>query len=156
MQIEAGSILQGKVSGIVQFGAFVEFEDGKSGLVHISEVSDEYVEDVSKHLKVGQEVKVKVLSVDQKGKISLSIKRAAEKKEFAKDKKERKKYFRKKPEPVDFSKPPEEFDFSFGKSMEGLSFEDKLLKFKHDSDEKIQDLKRSNDSKRSGGYKRSY
>lgn len=156
MQIEAGSILQGKVSGIAPFGAFVEFEEGKSGLVHISEVSDEYVEDVSKHLKVGQEVKVKVLAVDPKGKISLSIKRAAEKKEFAKEKKERKKHFRKKPEPVDFSKPPEEFDFSFGKSTEGLSFEDKLLKFKHDSDEKIQDLKRSNDNKRSGGYKRSY
>lgn len=155
MQIEAGSILQGKVSGIAPFGAFVEFEEGKSGLVHISEVSDEYVDDVSKHLKVGQEVKVKVLSVDEKGKISLSVKKAVDKKD-APEKKEKKKHFRKKAAPVDFSKPPEEFDFNFEKSMEGLSFEDKLMKFKHDSDEKIQDLKRSNDSKRSGGYKRTY
>ncbi len=154
MQIEAGSILQGKVSGIAPFGAFVEFEEGKSGLVHISEVSDEYVDDVNKHLKVGQEVKVKVLSVDPQGKISLSIKKAADKKD--KENKEKRRHFRKKAEPVDFSKPPEEFDFGSGKNMEGLSFEDKLMKFKHESEEKIQDLKRSTEGKRSGGYKRAY
>ena len=89
MQIETGTILQGKVSGLAPFGAFVELEDGKSGLVHISEVSGEYVEDVSKHLKVGQEVKVKVLGIDEKGKISLSIKRASE--SFQKKKKVQKK-----------------------------------------------------------------
>lgn len=154
MQIEAGSILQGKVSGIAPFGAFVEFEEGKSGLVHISEVSDEYVDDVNKHLKVGQEVKVKVLSVDPQGKISLSIKKAADKKD--KENKEKRRHFRKTAEPVDFSKPPEEFDFGSGKNMEGLSFEDKLMKFKHESEEKIQDLKRSTEGKRSGGYKRAY
>ena len=75
MQIEEGSVIRGKVSGIAPFGAFVELEGGKTGLVHISEVSSEYVEDISKHLTIGQSVKVKVMSVDEKGKISLSIKR---------------------------------------------------------------------------------
>ena len=64
MQMQTGSILQAKVSGLAPFGAFVELENGKSGLVHISEVSDEYVEDVSKHLKIGQDVKVMVMFID--------------------------------------------------------------------------------------------
>lgn len=150
MQMQAGSILQGKVSGLAPFGAFVELEKGKSGLVHISEVSDEYVEDVSKHLKIGQEVKVKVLSVDPQGKISLSIKKASENSQ-------KKKRAAKKTESGIGSNAPEEFDFSAKRrEMESMSFEDKLLKFKHDSEEKIQDLKRSAEGKRSGGYKRTY
>lgn len=151
MQLEAGSILQGKISGLAPFGAFVELEKGKSGLVHISEVSDEYVDDVSKHLKVGQEVKVKVLSIDEQGKISLSIKKASEnsEKKKIKDKK-------KESQKVGF-KAPEEFEFgSSKKDKESMSFEDMLLKFKHESEEKIQDLKRNTEGKRNGGYKRSY
>lgn len=150
MQMQTGSILQGKVSGLAPFGAFVELEKGKSGLVHISEVSDEYVEDVSKHLKVGQEVKVKVLSVDPQGKISLSIKRAT-------DTPKKKNHVQKKAESSIGTNPPEEFDFDRKKrELESMSFEDKLLKFKHDSEEKFQDLKRSAEGKRSGGYKRTY
>lgn len=150
MQMQTGSILQGKVSGLAPFGAFVEIEKGVSGLVHISEVSEEYVEDVSKHLKIGQEVKVKVLSVDPQGKISLSIKKASET-----PKKSRR--VQKKNETSVGNNPPEEFDFSAKrKEMESMSFEDKLLRFKHESEEKIQDLKRSAEGKRSGGYKRTY
>lgn len=150
MQIETGSILQGKISGLTPFGAFVELEKGKSGLVHISEVSDEYVEDVSKHLKVGQEVKVMILSIDPQGKISLSIKKASN--NFQK-----KKRFQKTSESSIGTNPPEEFDFGAKKrEIESMSFEDKLLKFKRDSEEKIQDLKRSAEGKRSGGYKRTY
>ena len=149
MQMQSGSILQGKVSGIAPFGAFIELEEGKSGLVHISEVSDEYVDDVSKHLKVGQEVKVKVLSVDEQGKISLSIKRAAEKVQ--------KKNSVKKTGVSSPTAPPEEFYFESKKKDAGaMSFEDMLLKFKHDSEEKIQDLKRNTEGKRNGGYKRAY
>jgi len=59
MQIEEGSILRGKVTGIAPFGAFVELEGGKTGLVHISEVSTEYVDDINKHLSAGQSVKVR-------------------------------------------------------------------------------------------------
>ncbi|MBQ2890739.1 MAG: S1 RNA-binding domain-containing protein, partial [Clostridia bacterium] len=75
MQLEIGSIQNGKVTGVVAFGAFVELPDGQTGLVHISEVASEFVDDVSKFLKVGQEVKVKVVSVEN-GKIGLSIKKA--------------------------------------------------------------------------------
>lgn len=154
MQIEVGSILQGKVTGIAPFGAFVELEGGKTGLVHISEVSSEYVEDISKHLTVGQEVKVRVMTVDPGGKISLSVKRAVEGNENGR-KKHREP--RKSGSSGIGSRPPEVFEFSHKrKEMEELSFEDKLLKFKQDSDEKIQDLKRNTEGKRSGGYRRAY
>ncbi|EGQ4344685.1 S1 domain-containing RNA-binding protein [Staphylococcus delphini] len=78
MSIEVGSKLKGKVTGIKKFGAFVELPEGKSGLVHISEVADNYVENVEDHLTVGDEVEVKVLSIADDGKISLSIKKAKE------------------------------------------------------------------------------
>ena len=77
MQIEVGSILEGKVTGIIKFGAFVELPEGKSGMVHISEISNTYVENVSDFLQEGQTVKVKVLAINENGKISLSIKKAA-------------------------------------------------------------------------------
>lgn len=78
MSIEVGSKLKGKVTGVKNFGAFVELPEGKSGLVHISEVADSYVENVADHLKVGDEVEVKVLTIGDDGKISLSIKKAKE------------------------------------------------------------------------------
>src|SRR5690625_1588008 len=76
MSIEVGSKLQGKVTGITNFGAFVELPGGKTGLVHISEVADNYVKDINNHLSVGDEVTVKVLNVENDGKIGLSIKKA--------------------------------------------------------------------------------
>lgn len=76
MDWQVGDILEGKVSGITKFGAFVVLPDGKSGLVHISEVANAFVSDVSEHVQVGQQVKVKLLSVTPEGKINLSIKRA--------------------------------------------------------------------------------
>jgi len=69
-----GSILDGKVTGITKFGAFVSLPGGKSGLVHISEIAYSYVNEVSEHLKEGQEVKVKVIGIDQANRINLSIK----------------------------------------------------------------------------------
>lgn len=75
MSIEVGNKLKGKITGIKKFGAFVELPEGKSGLVHISEVADNYVENVEDHLSVGDEVEVKVLSIADDGKISLSIKK---------------------------------------------------------------------------------
>ena len=76
MDWQVGEILEGKVSGITKFGAFVALPGGKSGLVHISEVANAFVSDVSEHVQVGQTVKVKLLSVTPEGKINLSIKRA--------------------------------------------------------------------------------
>ena len=61
MSIEVGSKLQGKVTGITNFGAFVELPEGLTGLVHISEVADNYVKDINDHLKVGDQVEVKLL-----------------------------------------------------------------------------------------------
>ena len=78
MELAVGQVLEGTVTGITKFGAFVSLEGGKSGLVHISEVANAYVSDVHDHVEIGQKVKVKVLSLGEAGKINLSIKRAQE------------------------------------------------------------------------------
>ena len=76
MEFGVGSVLEGKVTGITKFGAFVSLPEGRSGLVHISEIAYTYVNDVKDHLKEGQEVKVKVIGIDDSGRINLSIKKA--------------------------------------------------------------------------------
>ena len=76
--IEKGSIQEGKVTGIMSFGAFVALPGGKSGLVHISEIASTFVRDVHDHLQVGQIVKVKVIDINEQGKINLSIKQLEE------------------------------------------------------------------------------
>lgn len=141
MLVEVGKVVEGKVTGIAGFGAFIQLPDGKTGLVHISEVAVEYVKDIKNHLKENQMVKVKVLSVDNDGRVSLSIKKALASESG-------------KPSPTS-SRPPADIDWSRKNHFDNLSFEDKLLKFKQDSDERMQDLKRNIESKRSGGYKRS-
>lgn len=158
MQIEVGSIVEGKVTGIAAFGAFVELENGKTGLVHISEIASEYVSDIHQRLKEGQRVKVKVIGTD-KGKISLSIKQAESTSPAAKKDDRRtqrpKRHESRTRNSYDPKQPPEEFEFVRKRSGD-MSFDDMLQKFKQDSDEKFQDLKRSNEGKRSGGYKRAY
>lgn len=145
MSLEVGSIVEGKVSKIMPFGAFVSLPEKKSGLVHISEVARDYVENIAEHLSEGDTVKVKVIKIDDSGKISLSIKQALEPK-----KRTEKKGGAKKPAgPVR----PADIDWGAPRGAE-MSFEDKLSRFKQDSDERMQALKRSNDSKRSGGYRR--
>ena len=74
MEFGVGSILDGKVTGITKFGAFVALPEGRSGLVHISEIAYSYVNEVSDYLQEGQEVKVKVIGIDQSNRINLSIK----------------------------------------------------------------------------------
>jgi S1 RNA binding domain protein len=137
MLVELGEVIEGKVSGITNFGAFIQLPEGKTGLVHISEVAEEYVKDINAHLKEHQVVKVKVISVDNNGKISLSIKKALE------------------PKSIRRSSKPMDVDWNRGAS-DNLSFEDRLSKFLKDSDEKFHDLKKSFESKRgSGGYRKS-
>ena len=143
MAIEVGSVVEGKIVNVMPFGAFVALPEDKTGLVHISEVSSEYVEDINLVIKRGDVVKVKVIKIDDAGKISLSIKKAEEKKR-------EKKREEKPSKPVSIR--PADIDWS--RKDDDLSFEDKLSKFKQDSDEKMLSLKRSNESKRSGGYKR--
>ena len=75
MEYEVGTVLEGKVTSITKFGAFVALEGGKSGLVHISEIANTYVNDVHDFLQEGQTVKVKLLAIKD-GKLDLSIKKA--------------------------------------------------------------------------------
>jgi S1 RNA binding domain protein len=133
MTLQVGSILEGTVINITNFGAFVDVS-GKTGLVHISEISDVYVKDIRKHLKEQDKVKVKVIAIDDDGKISLSIRQANVVKKSSK---------------------PAEIDWDYEKRKgTGASFEDRLSKFLKDSEERIQDIKKNQDSKRSGGYSR--
>ena len=76
MELEIGSIVEGKVTGITKFGAFVLLPGGQSGLVHISEIANAFVSDVNDYLHMGDMVKVKILSINEAGKINLSIKQA--------------------------------------------------------------------------------
>lgn len=77
MEFGVGSILEGKVTGITKFGAFVSLPGGKSGLVHISEIAYSYVSDINEFLSDGQQVTVKVIGIDANNRINLSIKQAA-------------------------------------------------------------------------------
>lgn len=135
MSLEVGKIIDGKVTGVTNFGAFVDIGGGKKGLVHISEVAREYVENIGDYVKEGDSVKVMVVSVEPSGKISLSIKKALEIEA------------KKKPQ----STKPAVFDWP--QKEENLSFEDKMLKFKQISDERMHDIKRNVESKR-GGYRK--
>lgn len=78
MALEVGQIVEGKVTGITKFGAFVELSEGVTGLVHISEVADSYVKDVREYLNYNDVVKVKVIAISEDGKISLSIRKLKE------------------------------------------------------------------------------
>ncbi len=137
MQLEVGAIVEGKVTGITKFGAFVELPEKKTGMVHISEVASTFVKEIRDFLTEGQEVKVKVLSIGDDGKISLSIKKA-------------------QPPVPRQSAPrrgvsagrPGDFEWqSSSSSRGGESFEDMMSRFKAASDEKISDLKRTMDNK---------
>lgn len=78
MELTVGTILEGKVKSITKFGAFVLLPENRTGMVHISEVSNTYVNDIREHLTEGQTVRVKIIAIDDAGKISLSVKRAQE------------------------------------------------------------------------------
>lgn len=151
MQIEEGAIVTGKVTGLTDFGAFVELEDGKTGMIHISEVAPNYVKDIKEHLKVGQEVKSKVISVSREGKISLSIKKLTEapKEQNVQQRPQRPRTERRSSPPVWNGQKS-----SAPTSGEKQSFEDMMARFKQVSDEKMTDLKRSDSKRGSVGYSR--
>lgn len=155
MQLEEGKIVSGKVTGVTNFGAFVELEGGVTGLVHISEVSTSYVKDINDHIKVGDVVDVKILPPDKKGKIGLSIKQVMQERNITPEKPrfEKKQKSAPKLPQTDLHAQPAEFDW-FKKDDGDLSFEDKLNKFKQASDEKMHDIKRNMESKRGSGKSR--
>ncbi|MDR1466812.1 MAG: S1 RNA-binding domain-containing protein [Oscillospiraceae bacterium] len=160
MQLEIGSIIDGKVTGITNFGAFVELSGGETGMVHISEVAVRFVNHIKDFLSEGQEVKVKVIGILENGKISLSIKQVEEKNNDTRH-------------PVKFEHNSKNLNYQrnprrtndgtwqnsakkrFGRKQDSgpISFEDMLSKFKQTSEEKISDLKKVTASKY-GGSKR--
>ena len=159
MAIEVGIKLEGKVTGITHFGAFVELPEGGTGLVHISEVADNYVKDVNDHLKLGDKVTVKVINVDKDGKIGLSIKQTVD----------RPVEEQRPPRPPRQDRPSGGFERKeggggsfggggrgdrgnrpFNKPFNKPTFEDRVSKFLKDSEERISSLKKNTDSKRGG------
>ncbi|CAM4486566.1 MULTISPECIES: S1 domain-containing RNA-binding protein [Paenibacillus] len=171
MAIEVGAKLEGKVTGITHFGAFVDLSGGVTGLVHISEIADNYVKDVKDHLKIDDVVKVKVINVDKDGKIGLSIKQAIDRPEgYVPPQRggDRGPGFSGPrpgagprpgggprpgagPRPGGGDRGGRPFKAAPGKP----SFEDKVSRFLKDSEERISSLKKNTESKRGGrGAKR--
>ncbi|SET18067.1 S1 RNA binding domain protein [Oceanobacillus limi] len=142
MSIEIGSKVKGKVTGITNFGAFVELPSGETGLVHISEVADSYVKDVNDHLTVGDQTEVKIIS-EKDGKIALSIKKAIDKP------KETNSYDKRPSSSYKGGKRSNDFR-SKGKFQPKESFEDKMAKFLKNSEENLSTLKRNTEGKRGG------
>lgn len=156
MQLTVGTVVEGKVSKITSFGAFINIDGGGSGMVHISEVANTYVKDINEHLKVGDTVKAKVVAVNDNNKIALSIKALL---------------------------PPEPKPQGQGQSRSrdgqrdnrgsrgnntyvyqpktsappstGDPFEDMMARFKRTSDDKMSDLSRVMDPRRGGSNRRS-
>lgn len=139
MDFGVGTVLDGKVTGITKFGAFVALPEGKTGLVHISEISHSYVNDIHEYLTEGQTVKVKIIGIDASNRINLSIKKAID------------------PPPRPSERPRQSSYQSFSPRSsaprEPASFEDKIKQFMQDSDSKMSDLKQYID-KRGGSSRR--
>ena len=123
-----------KETGITKFGAFVELDKDTTGMVHISEVANTFVNEIKDHLTEGQTVKVKVLNLGDDGKISLSIKKA-------------------QPAPQDFAKNPPPV-YNADSNSGNADFEDMLSKFKASSEERFSDLKKVIDNKRKSPSRR--
>lgn len=146
MEFTVGEIVEGKVKSITNFGAFVSLPEGKTGMVHISEIAHAYVSDIRQHLTEGQDVKVMVLAVDPSGKINLSIKRTLPPPERHTSARR----------PFEKQRPPErpgsqgrpashpEPQFSRGYApapSKNQSFEDKLKQFMSESDSKLSSVR---------------
>ncbi|MBU0687638.1 MAG: S1 RNA-binding domain-containing protein [Candidatus Margulisbacteria bacterium] len=130
MPVDIGTVVAGKITGITKFGAFVELPEGKVGLVHISQVAGTFVKDINEFVKIGDQVKVKVLGEPKPGKYDLSMKQAAE------------------PSAPDAAGPPRPRPErrAYGKPKEMHppgSFEDKITQFLKQSEEKLLDVKRN-------------
>jgi S1 RNA binding domain protein len=137
-ELEVGEIVEGTVSGIAPFGAFIVLPTGKTGLVHISEVADAYVKDIKEYLKESDKVKVKVLSMDPNGKIALSIRQAQPKpahREATRETGHRER---------------ERGGDRRSAAVPQVTFEDKMQRFMKDSEDRLQDLRRNTESKRGG------
>lgn len=160
MQIELGSIVEGKVTSITNFGAFIELPNNQTGLVHISEISSSFVKSVSDHLQEGQVVKVKVIDLGRNGKLGLSIKQAQPVTQSEPKKYEKKKSYNNQDRPRypqgernnnhNNTRPNRRKEVPEPKTPEQIEqekFENMMSKFKKVSDENISTLKRNDRNK---------
>ena len=143
MELTVGSILEGKVKSITNFGAFISLPENKSGMVHISEVANAYVSDIRQHLTEGQDVKVVVISTDN-GKINLSIKRLEAKPQ--RENSAPRNNFRTSPAPAGQARPARTAPTPppAPKTADQL-FEEKLKAFMSESDSKISSIRQYSD-----------
>ena len=149
MELAVGQVLEGTVTGITKFGAFVSLEGGKSGLVHISEVANTFVNDVHDHVQIGQKVKVKVLSLGEAGKINLSIKRAAEApRQNQPPRRPNPGGYQSAPRPAQQSAPAQG---QVAAPTGDQDFEDRLKRFMQESDSRIADNRMYSDRPRRRG-----
>lgn len=157
MSIEVGSILPGKVTGITNFGAFVDLGNRKTGLVHISEVSNSYIKDIKDVLTVGDEVQVKVMEISGDGKVSLSIRRASA--DFSEETVEEKSKFQKSAprnqegqgvkKPYSAKSAPA-FEKKSPSQAKVNDFDAMMSSFLKDSEDRLTSLKRNTEGKRGG------
>lgn len=147
MVAEVGSLVDGKVTGIIEYGAFVDIGEGKTGMVHISEVAQSYVTNIRDHLAVGQQVRVKVLSITPEGKVSLSIKKAMEPGTVVPQE-------RPAPPPQRRHSPPPNVWQGQRSNAPAQSFEDMMSQFKQTSEDKISTLRRGGDTRYGGSTRR--
>ena len=144
MQLEVGSILEGKVTGITKFGAFVELPGGKTGMVHISEIAPTFVKEIRDFVTENQTVKVKALDPSQQ---------QPQRREQRPGNGPRQPRQPRQSRPAAVSPGrPGNYEWQ-SRRIEGGSFEDMMSRFKQSSDEKMSDLKRAVESKR-GGFSR--
>jgi len=157
MSIEVGTILPGKVTGITNFGAFVDLGNRKTGLVHISEVSNSYIKDIKDVLTVGDEVQVKVMEIAGDGKVSLSIRRASA--DFSEETVEEKPKFQKSaPRNQEGQGSKKPYSAKSAPSFEKKSpsqakvndFDAMMSSFLKDSEDRLTSLKRNTEGKRGG------
>lgn len=165
MQLEVGNIVDGKVTGITNFGAFIALPEGKTGMIHISEISDAYVKDINDYLEEDEDVKVKILSIADDGKIGLSIKTLQEENGIEpQENRSRPRQRARRPQPrreERASQEPQQRQSGPPQSTwaprpaptsDDMSFEDMLNRFKQNSNDRIGDIKHLQDnSRRRGG-----
>ena len=140
MEFTTGQILEGKVKTITKFGAFVSLPEGRSGLVHISEIAYSYVNEVRDFLTEGQEVKVQVLEIDDAGRINLSIKRAQPRPQQARPQQQGRPQSRPAQKPAPRRDPVPAMGEVLPPSGD-RSFEDKLKAFMSESDSKLSGIR---------------
>jgi S1 RNA binding domain protein len=149
MAVETGQVVQGRVAEVRDFGAFVWLEDGKKGLIHISEISDDYVKDIHNRIKPNQKVKIKVLSVKEDGRIELSLKQA-ENQEYTKPPKQEREHSH-MPAVEYLGEPP---NMNFIDDHRSEEFDLMFKMYKRYSEENLLDNKRNIERKRNAGNKK--